>query len=1179
MNALEATCPPASVLSDFGLGKLDVASAETVIRHLETCADCRGRAANLPGDSFVDRLRDAGGASQEGFRRERTFVPGESLANAANSTDGSSVKEDGLPGPSRSIAGQNKRDGLASPSPMSGPPELADHPDYELIKQLGQGGMGTVYLARNREMDRPEVLKVVSKALLDRPGARERFQQEIRSAAKLAHPNIVAAYSVLRPGELLVFAMEYVRGQDLSQVVQQRGPLPVANAAFYIHQVAHGLQHAFEKGMVHRDIKPNNLMLAIEGKKHTVKILDFGLAKATSEKGADAGLTKSGQMLGTPDYVAPEQTLDAQNADIRADIYSLGCTLYFLLSGGPPFQENSLYAILEAHHKREPKPLNLVRAEVPAELAAVVAKMMAKDPARRYQTPIEVAKALVPFFKPGTIAPPAPEPPRVDAAPLPSACEPGQASVAAAPASPEPAAVLQPAPGPSQPDLLSLTIDTHRPDPRPRGRWSSLPPWQQKSLVAAAGAAAVVLLGVILLVRTPYGIVEIEVSDPKAKVTVAVDGKRIDVGGLDEPLSLEVGDHELTVIGQGFETITKRFKVTRGKNAPLTIALLPKNDLGVDDGVKNSAAPASPEEFVPLFNGKDLTGWTEPDQKGGWEVVDGALRNQFGGRIFTEKTFANFAFNFEFQMSPDACASIDLLSFPDDAPLWVFLDNTRNAMGAITWDGREKGFYVDRLDPPAEVKPDGQWNEMTIELRDSILKVTMNGRQLGEANIEEHMDRRRESLPSAQRQLGRLAINKRWGTGAVLLRNLSLKEFSAARVIPLRSEQSIAKGDADANDIGRFACEIPDGRGKWSIEGDELVQASRGPRIGLLFGDADWRDIDYSIEVQRTAGKESCELRFRFQDDANADHYFVGGWHNTRHGVVSFDQGNHKSLALVNGSLSIGTWYQVEVRLRGERGECFLDGNKIATFNARGGGRGRVGLLTCDSSFRFRNISVKSPDGKVLLAGLPDLANASIDPPQAAGDDAKPEAAAASLPRFACEIRDGTRGSWSIDGDQLVAKPTTPGGVMLFGDPNWTDYDFHFEAKVIRGWYLRTFFRFQHSGNFHSYNIGAWTNTWRLVDTMEHRKWGERQCQRPFSLAKGDWYQVHIQVRGEKGSCFLNGNSSGDFAMPNLAQGRVGFTLEERASYRFRNIVVKSPDGTVLLEGLPDLDGGDHVEP
>src|SRR5205085_12473387 len=144
-------------------------------------------------------------------------------------------------------------------------------------------------------------------------------------------------YSALQAGELLVLAMEYVQGEDLAHFVRAHGRLPVANACYYVQQVALGLQHAFEKGMVHRDIKPQNLILAREGKKHVVKILDFGLAKASREgEEADRGLTGTGWMMGTPDYIAPEQALDAARADIRADIYSLGCTLYYLLSGNPP---------------------------------------------------------------------------------------------------------------------------------------------------------------------------------------------------------------------------------------------------------------------------------------------------------------------------------------------------------------------------------------------------------------------------------------------------------------------------------------------------------------------------------------------------------------------------------------------------------------------------------------------------------------------------------------------------------------------------------------------------------------------------------------------------------------------------------------------------------------------------
>jgi WD40 repeat protein/serine/threonine protein kinase len=309
-------------------------------------------------------------------------------------------------------AGMGAPDGAAptKPHPASDVlPELRDHAQYEVIRELGRGGMGVVYLARNKLMDRLEVLKVVNKQLLGNPGAAERFLREIRSAAKLSHPNIVTAHSALPVGELLVFAMEYVEGENLAQVVQANGWLPVANACYYAHQVTLGLQHAFEKGMVHRDIKPQNLILARENKKHIVKILDFGLAKATREgEEADRGLTGTGAMLGTPDYIAPEQTLDAARADIRADIYSLGCTLHYLLAGSPPFKGNSQFELLQAHHMKDATPLNQIRADVPPELANVVAKMMAKDPARRYQKPVEVAQALAPFVKaPTKSVPPA----------------------------------------------------------------------------------------------------------------------------------------------------------------------------------------------------------------------------------------------------------------------------------------------------------------------------------------------------------------------------------------------------------------------------------------------------------------------------------------------------------------------------------------------------------------------------------------------------------------------------------------------------------------------------------------------------------------------------------------------------------------------------------------------------
>ena len=311
------------ILQAYSLGKLDDASAESVNQHLSSCSECQRRVAEMSSDSLLGRLRGAQGEP--------------AISATENLQFGGSAVGDGA-----AIS--------AAPPPADTlPPGLADHPDYEILRELGRGGMGVVYLARNKLMGRLEVLKVVGGHLVERPGVRDRFLREVQSAARLHHTNIVAAYSALRLGDGLVLAMEYVEGLDLQKMVKTKGPLPVAHACYFIHQAALGLQHAHERGMVHRDIKPANLILAPEGKKAVVKVLDFGLAKVSSEGQADSGLTREGQMLGTPDYIAPEQIRNAQSADIRADIYSLGCTFYYLLTGGPPFRGEHLWDVYQAH--------------------------------------------------------------------------------------------------------------------------------------------------------------------------------------------------------------------------------------------------------------------------------------------------------------------------------------------------------------------------------------------------------------------------------------------------------------------------------------------------------------------------------------------------------------------------------------------------------------------------------------------------------------------------------------------------------------------------------------------------------------------------------------------------------------------------------------------------------------
>ena len=336
------------LLVAFALGRIDEAAAQTIALHLETCADCRQVVIDAPPDDFLDRVRAA-------------------------------------------AAGEWSEDTLSL--------ELATQEEYDVLRELGRGGMGVVYLVRNRRMDRLEALKVMKRSLLERCAALDRFEQEIRSAARLHHPNIVTAYNAPDWDGSLALAMEYVPGEDLHQVVQLRGPLPVAGACLCAFQAALALQHAHEKKMVHRDIKPSNLMLAQEGERTFVKVLDFGLSKATSENEPCQELTADGQLLGSLHFIAPEQASDAANADIRADIYSLGCTLYYLLSGHPPFQAKSGFELLKAHERQSPDPLDAIRPGVPTALAAVVSKMMAKEPAARFQTPGEAAHALEPFFE------------------------------------------------------------------------------------------------------------------------------------------------------------------------------------------------------------------------------------------------------------------------------------------------------------------------------------------------------------------------------------------------------------------------------------------------------------------------------------------------------------------------------------------------------------------------------------------------------------------------------------------------------------------------------------------------------------------------------------------------------------------------------------------------------------
>jgi serine/threonine protein kinase len=273
---------------------------------------------------------------------------------------------------------------------------------YKVLERLGSGATATVFLCEHTTMRRPVALKVLPSRLAASPGTLQRFLREARIAAQLEHPNLVSAFDVDQSGGMHYLVMEYIDGTNLHQLVKSFGPLHFVRAAHYIRQAAEGLQFAHERGLVHRDIKPGNILLHRSG---TIKVLDMGLARFFHEEDDLTRRHHPKAVLGTADFLSPEQALDSHSADIRSDIYSLGITFYFLLTGVTPFEGATTAQKLLWHQVREPRPVRSLRPDVPEEMAAVLETMTAKAPDQRYQVPAEVALALVPWTNLGLVPP------------------------------------------------------------------------------------------------------------------------------------------------------------------------------------------------------------------------------------------------------------------------------------------------------------------------------------------------------------------------------------------------------------------------------------------------------------------------------------------------------------------------------------------------------------------------------------------------------------------------------------------------------------------------------------------------------------------------------------------------------------------------------------------------------
>ncbi|MCS7468810.1 serine/threonine protein kinase [Stieleria sp. ICT_E10.1] len=523
-------------LRAFAKGQLDEAAECEVMALLETYPELAAQVAAISVDSVIAKMRS-----------HRQVVSDQSLSSQLSCQTPDETE----------LLAPPKEDAAEIPG------ELSALSDFKILREIGRGGMGVVYLAENVLTGRKEVLKVLNERLNSNSEARKRFDQEIRCIASMNHESIVRCYTVKQLGDAVVLCMEYVPGKNLHQLIANNGPLPVSFSCGVAIKICLGLQHAMNNGLIHRDIKPSNIMIHKADGKIKAKILDFGLARLNvggrgQKQEPDSVLTDDGTLLGTLEYIAPEQCLDAASADIRSDIYSLGCSLYHMLAGHPPFSGSTGELVL-AHSQASPPAIDLVRPEVPKPLADVVAKMLAKDPDERYATPQLVAEALKPLAMKSKSTAEIPDSNLRPEESIDTAVEPrNQADTSvelkcSAEAKPEPTRNL----------------------PR-RKLW----------VTAAVFIAGMIYLVAQLIIVTPMG--TIVIRDLPSDAVVLVDGQSVSVRreGGQGTIRLKQGDRQITITLTGTTLLKTRIEIHAGDEETL--------DLDRKMAKAEAASPAEP---------------------------------------------------------------------------------------------------------------------------------------------------------------------------------------------------------------------------------------------------------------------------------------------------------------------------------------------------------------------------------------------------------------------------------------------------------------------------------------------------------------------------------------------------------------------------------------------------------
>lgn len=574
-------CLSTDKLRDYALGRMPEEQWDRVASHIETCPACEDTISSLDGtaDSMIDHLRMPPSQSIEGTPEYLA-----AMAKLQNQL------QEGAPTSSRDAKSESS-DQVDSHSP-----EVIR--DYKLISILGAGGMGTVYKAIHTKLDRVVALKLLPTRRIGNADAIVRFEREMKAIGKLDHPAIVRATDAGEDDGQHFLAMEFVDGFDVSELVERHGPLSIPDACEIIRQAAIGLQHVHEQQLVHRDIKPSNLMVTEDGQ---VKILDLGLALLADQHEGLGELTTVGQMMGTVDYMAPEQCDDSHDVDIRADIYSLGATLFKMLVGTPPYattERRSPLSRIRALATEEPPNLTDFLPGADRDLCSVVDRMLSRNPDDRFESPGDVAKALQPFTDGHDLK---------------------QAVAVAADA---------PAPAPRMRNHPPQPPQTRLPAVASTSGNNSQPP--SRILTAAKYLPPIILLAIAVFVfrlETDGGELVVECNVPNVEVQLLRDGtvhKELSLKQGTTSVSVLSGKYEIKIPGKAdsVEVSADRFTITRGSklvaqihyaSAKKQVTASGQVDMTVMTGDTEQVVSVGPmttkQKVAPTYSGKTFTEW------------------------------------------------------------------------------------------------------------------------------------------------------------------------------------------------------------------------------------------------------------------------------------------------------------------------------------------------------------------------------------------------------------------------------------------------------------------------------------------------------------------------------------------------------------------------------------------